>query len=322
MRVRSSVSAFSGSRKSAFTLVELLVVIAIIGILIALLLPAVQAAREAARRMQCTNNLKQWALGMHMYHDTERILPVGSIAPLPPDYKFPPRKTWVIFMWPYIEQTQLAERGDPAIPFYLPPYSVPYTHDGLTGQPVALYSCPSDSGADLTGCYYARRRGNYVINWGNCHYGQVNEPDSKAPFSHAKGDRSYPRINKFRDITDGLTSTLLMSETLKGTSVEDDDWRGDILNDDGVFRFHTLFTPNTSAPDVTGRFHPNGDPLMPAVGGGSNAEISAARSRHPGGVNAAMCDGSIRFVSNYVSLKLWMGQGTMNGSEVLNTEDE
>ena len=204
-------------------------VIAIIGILIALLLPAVQAAREAARRMQCVNHLKQWGLGMHLFHDAKGQLPLGA--------RDEPRQTWVMYLWAYIEQEQLASRADFDEHFYLPPFLVPHSLDGLTGQPVPLYSCPSDGGADLSvaACYYQRRRGNYVINWGNSRYGQVVEPEAIAPFSHVNGDRTFPRTTKFRDVSDGLSHTLLMSETLKPTSNDDNDWRGDIQNDDGVF---------------------------------------------------------------------------------------
>lgn len=310
--------------RRGFTLVELLVVIAIIGILIALLLPAVQSAREAARRMQCVNSLKQWAIGMHLYHDAARKLPVGSTRP-PDGADFPPRRTWVLSMWPFIEQTQLAERGDPSKHFYVEPYLIKQTLDGLTGQAVPIYNCPSDNGEDLTRTTashpYSRRRGNYVVNWGNCTYGQTNEPAAKAPFSHIGGLRWTPRLTRFRDISDGLTSTLLMSETLKAKSDFDDDWRGDILNDDGNFRFHTLTTPNTTAPDISGRFQKTGDPMMPAVDGDVTAQVAAARSRHPGGVNAALCDGSIRFFNDDVSLELWQALGTMNGGEVA-TEGE
>jgi prepilin-type N-terminal cleavage/methylation domain-containing protein len=86
--------------RGAFTLVELLVVIAIIGVLVALLLPAVQAARESARRTQCVNMLKQWGTAMHLYHDSMKQLPAGS--------RSNPRQTWVMFLWGYIEQGPLA----------------------------------------------------------------------------------------------------------------------------------------------------------------------------------------------------------------------
>ena len=97
----------NGRSNAAFTLVELLVVIAIIGILIALLLPAVQAAREAARRMQCTNNLKQLGLAMHTYHDSMKMFPPAGLAngggqPFP---NFRRSASWLVFLWPYIEQT-------------------------------------------------------------------------------------------------------------------------------------------------------------------------------------------------------------------------
>jgi len=104
-------------------------------------------------------------------------------------------------------------------------------------------------------------------------------PD-EAPFSHIKGDRSNPRKVDFANITDGTSNTLLMSECLKAWTPLDHDWRGDIHNDDGEFRFHTKLTPNTSARDVfqSGWFEDTGDPKMPIVAGG--AQVCAARSRH------------------------------------------
>jgi prepilin-type processing-associated H-X9-DG protein len=107
-----------------------------------------------------------------------------------------------------------------------------------------------------------------------------------------------------------------MSEVHKAWSPEDNDWRGDILNDEGVFRFHPLLSPNTSAPDVieSAWARRTDDPAMPVTGGAS--QVNAARSRHPGGVNVAMCDSSLRFVADSVDFAVWQAQGSMNGLEV------
>ncbi|MBA3483969.1 MAG: DUF1559 domain-containing protein [Pirellulales bacterium] len=306
-------------RHGGFTLVELLVVIAIIGVLVALLLPAVQAAREAARRSQCVNQLKQWGLSMQLHHDARGELPAGATEN--------PRQTWVMRVWPYIEQNNLASRNNVKEHFFLPPVTIDFTLNGLAGQYVAMYYCPSDQGSDLTVSRYQRRRGNYVVNWGSVTYGRFAgaaiEANSKtfAPFSHIDGVRTKPRVVKFEMITDGLSNTLMMSEYLMALSNDDNDWRGDIHNDEGVFRFHTLQTPNSSAPDIIQGDYVRlqADPvMMPAAAGAFDAQRNAARSRHAGGVNALLCDGSVSFYNDEISLNVWQALATMNGSEVAN----
>jgi prepilin-type N-terminal cleavage/methylation domain-containing protein/prepilin-type processing-associated H-X9-DG protein len=307
-------------RKRAFTLVELLVVIAIIGILVALLLPAIQAAREAARRTQCLNHLKQWCTAMHLYHGAKGQLPIGSRGPSNPRPNVP-RQTWVMHLWPFVEEFALDSQNEINTHFYVPPGTIHNTLDGLTGKYVSLYYCPSDQGSDQTVGQYQRRRGNYVVNWGNNLYGQDLGPTFKGPFSHIMGDRSLPRDTKFAHITDGTANSLLMSEVLKAWTPEDKDWRGDIHNDDGVFRFHTTLTPNTSAPDLleSGWFTATGDPAMPVAVGSRTRQVAAARSRHPGGVHVALCDGSGRFISESIGQIVWKAMGSISGEEA---EDE
>src|SRR5438552_851354 len=146
--------------RRAFTLVELLVVIAIIGVLVALLLPAVQAAREASRRTKCTNNLRQFGLAMQNHHDAFLKLPyAGSTVPV--------RRSWVSQLWPYFEQAAISQQYDPTVGFYQPPNIVQNTFNGLLCTRMAIYYCPSDRpNAMWQGDTYWRTRGNYVVSWG------------------------------------------------------------------------------------------------------------------------------------------------------------
>ena len=307
--------------RRAFTLIELLVVIAIIAILIGLLLPAVQKVREAAARMKCSNNLKQWALGAHNYHDTLGQFPKGS------SNGALKRQTWVMYLWPYVEQNAMAQQNNLNEHFYLRPATIPNTLNGLCGARVPIYLCPSDNGTvDQSTGFYQRTRGNYMVNWGNALYDDRRTTSAGTavgqnfgPFYHIGGFRNTPGVVRMTGITDGTSNTLMMSESLLAMIASDNDWRGDIHNDDGVFRFHTVITPNSSAPDLissTNFFRQTGDPLMPVALG--NPQRAAARSRHTGGVNAALCDGSIRFFPNTISLRTWSAMGSMAGGEVGN----
>jgi prepilin-type N-terminal cleavage/methylation domain-containing protein/prepilin-type processing-associated H-X9-DG protein len=314
---------------NGFTLVELLVVIAIIGTLIGLLLPAVQAAREAARRSSCVNNLKQWGLAMHSHHDALKTFPYFAQRRNDPEVNtaggYSARRTFVVSLWPYIEMADSYSKwnmnanydsGTPAV-------GGGRANRELTKLPNSSYFCPSDKpGAQLRfraanhGLYtqWGMVRGNYLVNVGPTRYyvaGRV------APF----GMRSASNMSDFipfrtnlGGITDGSSNTLLMAEARFAPADEVDDHRTLMLSDYGSF--FTAAAPPNSGTDRFANPWCDGslDPSMPCQTTGTNPADwqLIARSRHPGGVNAAFCDGAVKFVPDTIEPGVWQELSTMN----------
>ena len=304
-----------------FTLVELLVVIAIIAILVALLLPAVQAAREAARRLQCANNLKQVALAMHNFYDVHSALPYGC---------FGDRDGWLIYTLPFLEQKSVPDEYT-----FTESYSTP-KNVLLCENSFAVLLCPSD-GPDTRPdpIRINLSRHNYVVNFGNTANFRVAGRYTRAvdvldgfefggaPFEDVRdGDDAMERVGmrgvRFKEITDGLSRTLMISEIVKARG--DGDLRGFLWWGWGVW-FHTSLTPNTSEPDRGLRnvycSNDQGDP--PCIGAEETGThmANAARSLHPGVVQAALCDGSVQVFSNDIAADVWNALGTTHGSETV-----
>jgi prepilin-type N-terminal cleavage/methylation domain-containing protein/prepilin-type processing-associated H-X9-DG protein len=316
-------------KRTGFTLVELLVVIAIIGILIALLLPAVQAAREAARRSQCSNNLKQIGLAIHNYHDTFKSFPPGEITPgaccATLSYT-----NWAIAILPFIEQQSLYDQYHPDL------YNEDAANAFVREQIVEAYDCPSDQSAlklehpgSGPGSGVNYRHGSYRC-MGGSHWDDRNqriEPSGgwwddcdnqnieylKGVF-HCVGYPTRPNAQNPPDmasITDGTSNTLMIGEMATSTTTNR-----------GTFWAYSYTSYNSSdaVPEARTLIGDYDECVAINGWGGSNTCKRGWGSFHPGGLQFGMADGSVQFVSLTINMYLFCNLATMHGKEIANLQ--
>jgi len=318
--------------RRGFTLIELLVVIAIIAILIGLLLPAVQKVREAAARAKCSNNIKQLALACHNYADQNGGLPPAFVEVGYTDYPYDNNigPNWAVLLLPHIEQGPMYTQVQTSVQTWLVSGVNPTADAGwknIRANNIPSLICPSDNNTSIAcslslGNVSNWARGNYAANCGpHYHYGsRINGGSSsggpwgypgQGPFSVFTGTSSK-KGQGIQQISDGSSNTILFGEVLSGSGAADPR---------GVWAFGL-------AGSSTMTSHADGDCILPNDGKNRdcsddirdapnlpiqnlsnwtscNSNQATARSRHTGGVNVALADGSVRFVRDSITQQTW-----------------
>lgn len=311
-------------KRRGFTLIELLVVIAIIAILIALLLPAVQQEREAARRSSCKNNLKQLGLALQNYHDTHNVFPPGGVigpcAGNPPTILTGAQEcgsfngesmggNWLVFVLPQMEQSALWENAVPVLNAGDP---LDYMNNIFGHYSPAAYRCPSHPWDRRSNVAFRSlehmSRGNYGANYGS--------GDLTASYNNTTGGvfTMNSSVN-IRDIKDGTTNTFLVGELAYLNDVTADARGAWVYSGMGGSAFSAGRSPNSRTADILSRCSSTTE--MPCSEANDGTQIAAMRSLHDGGVQVCLVDGSCRFISENISQTILQALGTRSGREVI-----
>ena len=305
--------------RRGFTLIELLVVIAIIGVLIALLLPAVQAAREAARRTQCSNNLKQLGLALHNYHDAIGSFPPGFISlPGSDGDNIGPGWGWNSQILTRMEQSPLYN----SINFSLPIEFVQNQTSRLIS--VSSLICPSDASFKQTFTVVDDSTNGNNLGAAICDISSSNypgcfgtgDPSDIPGRDNGNGMFFRNRVVRIADILDGTSQTLAVGERSQNLSRAT--WTGAVTH---------AAVPITELQTEDGLDPEGGDSLILSHTGeldGPNSKPTHADqfwSRHPGGAQFCFADGSVRFIKERRPLRVFQALGTRAGSEILSSND-
>jgi prepilin-type N-terminal cleavage/methylation domain-containing protein/prepilin-type processing-associated H-X9-DG protein len=322
-------------RAAGFTLVELLVVLAIIGVLVALLIPAIQASRSAAGRSACANNMRQINLAAQNYLAARKYFPSGSVAK---QYPAAPFTAWTLYRWsalaeltPFLENTAAYNALDLAVPLYGANFKVLPQNAEAVRFVVTEFLCPSDIHQAVSPDFGPT---NYAMNAGSGMGGGTPRDTDGVCYMNSQVTPAK--------ITDGLSKTALISESILGqprqgtTHDPQTEYKfafGSPLSDtvcaganqwnmsdprgfawvNGEFRcalYNHYYLPNSKAPDCMGV----------QLGGGVQLQFTpygwrTARSNHPGGVNLSMADGSLQFIDDSIDPQIWKAMATTSGEE-------
>lgn len=326
--------------RSAFTIVELLVVIAIIGVLVALLLPAVQAAREAARRMSCRNNLRQLGIAMHNYHDVYRKFQPG--------YRFKPNSATDAMgsanppLLPYLEQENAQDLIDPNMPWYL-----------LSPQAVRTviktFKCPSDVARDLESYPFVAALGvpvgdtfatsSYCVSVGWADAICFSPSFAAPPVTNKSGVFAHHSNTRLADIMDGTSNTFAYGEAASGFPMCNgigctNPLAGETAKHGWLIEGAAIEPLYNMGLRYAGGFGSTIEPLNKTPVTDSYYKVSSHtdcrasidggphwtthfRSYHPGGANFLLCDASVQYLSETIDTTAYRALSTIQGGEVV-----
>ena len=332
-------------RHFGFTLVELLVVIAIIGVLVSLLLPAVQAARAAAKKMECVNNLKQIVLACHGYELVHLSLPSGAISK--PNPNAPTTTPHTFYRWsalamitPHLEQSTVHQQLDLTVPLYGPNLQVTAENQYAVGLNVPTYTCPADRSERVS-------EGFGPTSYAAC---TGAGEDGGSPFTTTGAFFINSGVRN-ADLVDGASNTALFSESTLGAGPEN-------LSDAQLVDHRTMYAFVFAAPltesacgaalqwNVTnprGFSWANGEyrttlynhargpnsPVIDCIASRLTGDLGvrfaaygwrSARSLHAQGVNLALADGSVRFVNDSIAITTWQAYSTRDSGDVVDEQ--